>query len=287
LTSLLIVVPSFAAATTANKQGYDYVVITTKALPDLTTSIISEIKPLITPLKTRLALLQNGLAIEAPFASAFPSTPILSGVSMIGSRVTNSTNVFHQYPDVSRIGAYFHHVDAPLSKETQADAAREFVELYTAGLSDAQPKTNARCELIPDIVGARWAKLLWNGSFNTVCTLLRIPVGELLSGPGRDTLLEPAMREIAAIATAAGYAKDVSEDMVQKMLHDSAPTSTFRPSMLVDLDNGRPLELEVILGAPLRVARELGVATPILGQVYELLKVLQWKLLQQRAMKAV
>ncbi|ATY64239.1 Ketopantoate reductase [Cordyceps militaris] len=271
------VVSGFASAA-ADKKSYDFIVITTKALPDLTSSIIAELKPLITPGKTSLALLQNGLAIEAPFAAAFPNTPIFSSVSMIGSRLTNSTSVFHQYPDVSKIGAHLHHVDDTFTGATQHAAAALYVDVYNAGLAAAKAKTNARCLLVEDIAGARWAKLLWNASFNTLCTVLRIPVGELLSGPGRNTLLEPAMREVAAVATAAGYGDAVSEDMIQNMLHDSAPTSTFRPSMLVDLENERPLELEVILGAPLKVAKEKGVSTPILTQVYELLNQIQWKL---------
>lgn len=236
---------------------------------------------MITPGKTSIALLQNGLAIEAPFAAAFPNTPILSSVSMVGSRLTNSTSVFHQKADVSNIGAHFHHADDTFARATQHDAAALFVDVYNAGLADAKPKTNARCLLVDDIVGARWAKLLWNASFNTLCTVLRISVGELISGPGRDTLLEPAMREIAAIATAAGHGDAVAEDMIQEKLHDSPPTSTLRPSMLVDLENGRLLELEVILGAPLRVALEKGVSTPVLTQIYELLKQVQWKLMTQ------
>ncbi|KAK0706883.1 ketopantoate reductase [Lasiosphaeria miniovina] len=212
------------------------------------------LKPLVTPGKTSLALVQNGLAIEAPFAAAFPNTPTFSSVSMIGSRLTNSTSIFHQYPDVSKIGAHFHHVDDTFTRATQHDVAALYVDVYNAGLAGAKPKTNARCLLVEDI---------------------------LLSGPGRNTLLEPAMREVAAVATAASYGDAVSEDMIQNMLHDSAPTSTFRPSMLVNLENERPLELEVILGAPLRAAKEKGVCTPILTQVYELLNQAQWKLTQE------
>ena len=51
--------------------------------------------------------------------------------------------------------------------------------------------------------------------------------------------------------------------------------------MLVHLEKGQPLELDVILGAPLIVAKEKGVSTPVLSQVYELLNVVQWHLLRQ------
>lgn len=248
-------------------------------------ALIPDLKPLITPGKTSLVLIQNGLDIEHSFASAFPEIPVLSGLSMIGSRTTSPRAVFHEDPDQLRIGPYYHHVDDPLPRSTQLEAARTFVEVYNAGLSDARTiqKSGAECVLAEDIVAARWRKLLWNGSYNTICAVLRMSVGEVLSSPGRKTLLEPAMREMAAIGTAAGYGETVTEDVVQFLLKDTPDTSPFRPSMLVHLEKGQPLELEVILGAPLRVARAKGVKTPVLDQIYELLKVVQWHLLRQQS----
>ncbi|KIW10543.1 hypothetical protein PV08_11507 [Exophiala spinifera] len=277
------VIPSLSSAPT--DVLYDFVVITTKCIPELVASLVPDLKLLVTPRKTSLVLIQNGLDIERPLAAAFPETPILSGLSMIGSRTTSPRTVFHEDPDQLRIGPYYHHVDSPLSRSTQLEAARLFVEVYNAGLSEAQTarKSGAECVLAEDIVAARWRKLLWNGSFNTICAVLRMPVGELLSSPGRSTLLEPAMREIAAIGTAAGYGEALTEDVVRLLLHDTPESSPFRPSMLVHLEKGQPLELDVILGAPLRVAREKGVNTPVLSQIYELLKVVQWQLLRQQS----
>lgn len=294
------VIPSLHHATTDQEQPYDFIVITTKAIPELMASLIPSLKPLIAPRKTSLVLIQNGLDIEKPLASAFPETPILSGLSMIGSRTTSPRTVFHEDPDQLRIGPYWHHVGDPLPRATQLDAALLFVQVYNAGLgsglglseAEAEAKTTTRksssraeaeaeCVLVDDIIAARWRKLLWNGSFNTICAVLRMSVGQVLSSPGRKTLLEPAMREIAAIGKAAGYADAVSEDVVQFLLHDTPKTSPFRPSMLVHLEKGQPLELDVILGAPLSVAKEKGVSTPVLSQVYELLKVVQWHLLRQ------
>ncbi|EXJ94532.1 2-dehydropantoate 2-reductase [Capronia coronata CBS 617.96] len=318
--SLSAAIPKPATSTTTTSQdqghvqGYDFVVITTKALPDLIASLIPDLNPLVTPGKTSLVLIQNGLDIEAPLAAAFPDTPILSGISMIGSRLTSPRSIFHEDPDLLKLGAYFHHQDdstnnihnnknhstsssqpepqssssssssssSLLSRETQLASARRFVDLYNAGLGDAHAKTGAECVLVHDVVAARWRKLLWNASFNTLCTLLRISVGELQSSPGRAALLEPAMREIAAVATAAGFGETVSDEIVAAMLDETPASSPFRPSMLVDLEKGRPFELDVILGAPLRVASEYNVPTPVLTQVYELLRVVQWTLQQNQ-----
>jgi 2-dehydropantoate 2-reductase len=285
------VVPSISSAVPSESEPqqpgdnleYDFIVVTTKALPDLTSSLITQLRPLVAH-KTTLVLIQNGVDIEVPWAAAFPATPVLSGVSMIGSRLTDPRTVFHEDPDALKLGAFVHHAadGGLLPKSRQVEAARLFVDVYNAGLSDATARqTGAGCVYVDDIVAARWRKLLWNGSFNTLCTLLRMSVGELLSSPtGPARLLEPAMREIAAVAAAAGYTLD--EDVIQLMLHDTPPTSPFRPSMLVDLEKGRPIELEVILGAPMRIARQKGVPTPVLGQVHELLQVVQWSLTRPR-----
>ncbi|KAL3462742.1 ketopantoate reductase PanE/ApbA C terminal-domain-containing protein [Aspergillus heterothallicus] len=280
------IVPSLSKAATTSPEDspYDFIVITTKALPELTASLIESLNPLITPCKTSIVLIQNGLDIEAPFAAAFPSTPIMSSCSMVGSRTIPPNAVLHEDPDVSKIAAYIHHAEGGnphLPLETQVAAAHEFVALYNAGLASAHPKTGAECMLVHGMA-VRWRKLLWNGTFSTLCALLRVSVGELLSSPGRDSLLEPAMREMAAIATAAGYPEVGTEEVVQEMLQETPATSPFRPSMLVDLEGGRPLELEGILGAPLRVASDKGVATPVLGWVYEALRVVQCGLQKDR-----
>lgn len=276
----LIVVPSLSAAT---KLGliFDFVVITTKVLPDIVSSQIKDLQPLITLQRTSLVLIQNGLNIETPFSNAFPGTPIISGVSMIGSRLTTPRTILHEDPDFLKVGAYLHHTEEGLPRDTQLDAARLFASVYNAGLaSRPKPDSGAECILVDDIVATRWRKLLWNASFNTICTLLRISVGELIQGPGRHTLLESAMHEIVAIATAAGFGDSVTLRVAKEMLEETPSSSPFRPSMLVDLEKGRPLELEAILGAPLRVAKEKGVATPVLSQVYSLLSVTQWTLMR-------
>jgi 2-dehydropantoate 2-reductase len=234
------------------------------------------------PDRTSILLLQNGLDIESPFAEAFPSTPILSGISMIGSRLTLQNSILHENPDSWKVGAFLHDTDT-LPAEVQLAAARRFVDVYNVGLTDAIAKyKGAGCILVADVVAARWRKLLWNGTYNTLCALLHISVGELLSSPGKATLLEPSMHEMASIARAAGYGDTVTEETINDMLVGTSTDSPFRPSMLVDLEKGRPFELEVILGAPLKVAREMGVETPILENVYSLLQVALWKVTANR-----
>lgn len=251
---------------------YDYVVVTMKALPDIY-CISDIIRPVVTPGVTSIVLIQNGLDIEIPIVDAFPTSTVMSGVSMIGSRLTDGHIVYHEDPDSIKIGLYYHN---GLSSGAQLSSTQLFVDIYAAGGA-------AEVALVEDIVGARWRKLLWNGTFNTLCTLTRMDVGSLQLGGGKETLLIPAMKEMEAVAKAAGYA--FPENAVDRTVDGTPPTSPFRPSMLVDLEKENPLELEVILGAPLRYARKLNVKTPILEMVYNLLKVVQWHTLENRKPK--
>ena len=98
----------------------DYLILATKVLPGSDRAAL--VKPWVGE-GTRIVLIQNGLDIEKPLASAFPETPILSGLSMIGSRTTSPRTVLHEDPDQLRIGPYWHHVGDLLPRSTQLDAA--------------------------------------------------------------------------------------------------------------------------------------------------------------------
>ncbi|GME95181.1 unnamed protein product [[Candida] boidinii] len=83
------------------------------------------------------------------------------------------------------------------------------------------------------------------------------------------------MREVVKVAKADGV--DLPDDVINSVVH-SDDGDWFEPSMRVDVKKGNPIELEVILGNLLTVARELKVETPVLDVVYNLLKAVQFRL---------
>jgi ketopantoate reductase len=54
--------------------------------------------------------------------------------------------------------------------------------------------------------------------------------------------------------------------------------------MLVDVDRGNPIEVEVIVGNPLRIAQELGCKVPILRMIYEYLKLIQRRIVRDKSL---
>ncbi|CAG9941555.1 unnamed protein product [Clonostachys rosea f. rosea IK726] len=260
---------SSALDAAADSEGqpieYDYVVVCTKQLPERN-PVVDMLFPVVTAGKTTIVMIQNGIGIERDVIKKWPSNAVMSSVSHIGSAITEPNIVRQPGRDVSKMGPHYH---AGLDDSESMGRAKAFVEMYCAGGASV-------CELVDDIQKARWEKLLWNGTFNTVCALSRINVGELQRSGGRDTMLVPMMWEIWQIAKATGH--ELPESVIDWMAYRLPDDCDYKPSMLVDLEEGRPMELEVILGNPLKIAKEVGVETPNLDMVYRLLQVQQWQI---------
>lgn len=247
------------------KERYDFIVLCTKQLPEKY-SLPEMIAPLVTPSLTSIVLIQNGLNIHLPFISAFPNNVTMSAVSMIGSFTEPPNKIRHIGPDNLQIGPHYH---PGVADSKSLERTQTFIDMYRAGGA-------ASCSLAPDMPKARYAKLLWNGTFNTICALMLMNVGEVQRSGAREKLVLPIMRELQAVAKADGH--ELEEELVQEMAFRSPETSRWRPSMLLDREYGRPMEYEVILGDPIRRAAELGIKLPIMTTVYELLKLASWKL---------
>jgi 2-dehydropantoate 2-reductase len=252
------------------------VVIATKNIADIPPAMTEVIAPAITPGLTNILLLQNGLNIERPFIKAFPTNPILSGITVIGASEKPSGTVKHDNYDISYIGPF----DNPnIDSEVSQAAARTFVELY-----DACPAV--KCNYDSDVQFSRWRKLLYNASFNTVSTVLRMDVSTMRASEHVvDDLIRPLMLEIVAAAAAKGVVLPLEE--VEKIITVDLYESFFVPSMCQDALKGNFTEFENIVGEPLKEAEALGVPTPTLRVVYGMLKGLQFQTKQAKGMVEV
>lgn len=248
----------------ASKYGkvFDFVVVATKNIPDITKTE-DLVAPLITPEKTTVVLMQNGFDLARPFFQKFPKNVVISGVSHIGSH--NNQGVIHQTQKDKTLISYFENPN--LSKEFQEEKTKEFISIYS--------NEHNNCTYFPDAKWYRYRKLVYNATLNTTCALTGVDTGRLEFSGGLETIAIPAMKEVIAIAKADGV--ELPEDVINLVVH-SDDGDYFEPSMRVDVKKGNPLELEVILGNLLTVAKELKVETPILDVLYNLLKVVQFRL---------
>jgi len=104
-----------------------------------------------------------------------------------------------------------------------------------------------------------------------VCALTRAPLGAVRADPDTRELFIACMREVEALARRRGIA--VKAGIVEETMAfaDGVPPG-LRPSLLNDLERGRPLELEALNGTVVRLAREAGLAVPVNGFIYTALK---------------
>lgn len=255
----------------AKENVYDFIILTTKNLPDVVKPE-TVISAAITPKVTTIVLIQNGFDLGRPFIAKYPENFCLSGVSHIGSH--NHNGIITQTQNDKCLISYF---DNPnLDKESQESKAKEFVDLYS--------NDKNTISYFPDVKWYRYRKLVYNATLNTVCALTGIDTGRLEMAGTLESVSLPAMREVIQVAKVDGV--DLPEDVINCVVH-SDDGDWFKPSMLVDIEKGNPIELEVILGNLLTVAKELKVETPVLTILYELLKAKQFKLKEERGLVIV
>ncbi|HVC45319.1 MAG TPA: ketopantoate reductase family protein [Candidatus Binataceae bacterium] len=199
---------------------------------------------------------QNGVENEAILAAALGRAAVLTGNARIGAELIAPGHIVHRTGGVIEFGE----LDGGDSAR-----ARHLAEVFRgAGIFG---------QLSLHVMAIRWEKLLWNAAFNTVATLTRRNVGALLDDPDAAALLRTLMNEIAAVATAEGFAQGDAEVEAQ-FTRSRASLREVRPSTLQDFERGKPLEYEALSGAVVRLARRHALATPHMDAVHALMRLL-------------
>ena len=125
-------------------------------------------------------------------------------------------------------------------------------------------------ELSDDIVRALWSKAMYNSPANGLASAARLAPKDLVETPEGPTLFKSAIKEVAAVASASGV--NIGDNDIQRAfdLISNRPMGA-KGSMQADLEAGRPLELEAMVGFVGRIGRQLNVPTPIFDVLYTVL----------------
>ena len=267
-------------------------VVTTKALPDRVDDTAT-IAPLVGPSST-IVLIQNGVGVEAPYRARFPQTPIVSGVTVVSAEQIRPGVIRQNRWTRLHIGPYTSSAESPPSSpdltatppsaKAEVDAAdsltRKGMEA-TSQLADWWTRLGGIRDIEPsDEIGlqtVRWHKLCINAAFN--------PSAVLSGGRGNaDMASDPELRiHLKAVMDEIWHAaprilgRPFPSDLASpdRILQSTDRNKGARPSMLLDWEAGRPLELEVIVGNPVRIARARGVELPRMQSLYALLRSAQ------------
>lgn len=229
------------------REPPDYLLLTSKVLENVDRAAL--IRPAVGP-RTVIVLIQNGVDIEAPLAAAFPDNELLSSLAFIGVGRSLPGQVNHQTLGSLILGRY---------PQGSSPAAQQLAHSFEAG--------KIQCRLTENVVGARWQKAVWNATFNPISILGGVlDTAAMLRTEAEQAFARRAMQEVCDVAQAAGHPQ--SPNLIEQMIATTKAMPAYKTSMALDYENGRPMEIEAILGNTVRTARKLGVATPNLDAIY-------------------
>jgi 2-dehydropantoate 2-reductase len=234
----------------------DYLILTVKVLAGVDRAAL--IRPAVGP-NTVIVLIENGVDIEAEIAEAFPRNELLSGLAIVGVGRTAAGKIHHQSMGSLNLGRY---------PNGNSPAADRLAALFEGG--------GIGCKVIDNVVTARWQKAVWNATFNPISIMGGVlDTATILGTDESQAFVRSAMEEVCATAAAAGH--PLPPKLIDQYMVGTLGMPAYKTSMALDYENGRPMEIEAILGNTVRAARKHGAATPILDALYALAKMIEAK----------
>lgn len=204
---------------------------------------------------TQILTLQNGLGNEEALAGLFGPERILGGVAFLCSNRGEPGVVHHLGAGRVIIGEFL---------TSDHGRVERMAELFN--------RCGIECRVTDDLKRARWEKLVWNVPFNGLCALLGQTVDRLLCVPACRDLVREIMLETIRGANTQGLSRPISESYAESMLEFTDKMGVYKPSMQIDREEGRQLEIAAIFRAPLRFGRQQGVAMPRVEMLATLLE---------------
>ena len=160
-------------------------------------------------------------------------------------------------------GVVVHSAGARLALGEPAGGVSERATLWAGVLAEAGLGAVASANIRTEI----WLKLLGNICANPLSLLTGVTTDRMLDDPGVRALFAAMMEECLALGRRLGLTLDTT---TEQRMAQTRQLGAIRSSMLQDLEGGRSVELDAILGAPIECAQAVGLAVPKLQDVFAL-----------------
>lgn len=232
----------------------DLVLVTLKATGNA--AFESLIRPLMGT-DTTLLTLQNGLGNEDELARLFGPDPVTGGMAFVCINRTAPGMIHHIDHGFLKIGEF-------AARGVPARGKTQRMER----IADLFRSAKIECHVLENLRRGRWEKLIWNIPFNGLGAVLDLATDRLIGFEAGIALITRLMQEVKAIAAADGI--DLPGDIIAQQIRHTRTMGAYQSSMQIDRQQGREMEIEAILGEPLRLAAEAGVATPTLHALYDM-----------------
>ena len=225
-----------AYASTTDMPKCDVILV---GLKTINNHMLPKLLPPLLHENSVVVLVQNGIGVEADVQQMFPDTALIAGLAFICSAKTEPGRVNHQCYGSINLGNY----------------SCKDESLFNAILNDF---TNAGIQAgsVP-YEEARWKKAVWNMPFNGMTVALDTQTDCLLKNPSTRQLIRDLMMEVIDAARHLGVT-GLDETFADKMIETTDAMTPYSPSMKLDFDFHRPMEIHYIYTRPIEIARAAG-----------------------------
>ncbi len=193
---------------------------------------------------TRLERVDPGGAVS----SAIPAERIVGSLIYFATEIIDPGVVRHNEGNRITLGE---------PDGTRSDRVRAIAEALIASGLRAPITAHLRSEI--------WVKILGNVAFNPISALTRATLAQILRHPPTRDLVRNIMEETVAVAAKLGVEIPIS---IEQRMAGAEKIGEHKTSMLQDLEAGRPMELEAIVGAVVEIGERLQVPQPCTRAVY-------------------
>jgi len=218
---------------------------------------VPDLKNLVGP-QTTIISVMNGLDSEEYIGSFYGMDKVLYTISVGIDALREGNRLTYTKPGKHYFG----------------EAVNTEISLRVRRVQEAFERAGIPCETPPDMIRMIWWKFMINVGMNQASAAMQAPYGVFQSSPDARTLMESLMREVIALAKAAGVnlvEKDI-EDWYT-FLHTLSPRG--KTSMLQDIEAGRKTEIEIFGGKVVDLGRELDIPTPVNQTLFHIITVLE------------
>ena len=225
-------------------------------LKTINNHLLPELLPPLLHEKTVVVLIQNGIGVETDVQQMFPEVQLVAGLAFICSAKTEPGHVNHQCYGSINLANY------------SCKDENLFDNIINDFTNAAIPTASVPYD------EARWKKAVWNMPFNGMTVALNTQTDLLLKNPATRQLIRDMMAEVVGAAQHQGIT-GLDEAFIDKMIDMTDNMTPYSPSMKLDYDFHRPMEIYYIYSRPIQIAREAGFPMPKLEMLEAELKFLQ------------
>lgn len=222
----------------------------------------TETLPALGPLlgsATSILTLQNGVDSAEQLAAVFGERPVLGGATYIAAGI-EAPGVIRHTGTHRRIvfGEYFGGGESPSAR--------------VAALAAVFAAADIQTEAVADIRVRLWEKFIYLAPMAAFTGGARLPIGPVWDDPFTREMFLSAVDEVERVARASGIPVPAGvRDRITAYTAGVPPT--MRSSLLIDLSQGKKIEVEALQGSVVRRGQAVGVPTPVMSALYAVLKL--------------